>query len=116
MQKRTSKSISTLPQRRSKKTLKFSLIRLFLLLLLFVAIYIIIGGEAGVISIRASQKEKKNLELEIKGLNRQYEQLEKEKGLLEGDLGYMEKIARERLGMIKENEILFRFVKEDSLP
>ena len=115
MQKSRIRRFSTLPQRRTRKTLRFSLIRLFIFLIVFGAFYVLIGGEAGFIRIRALNKEKRGLELEIEALKQQYNQLENEKKLLADDTAYIEKFARERLGMIKEGELLFRFAVSDSL-
>jgi cell division protein FtsB len=39
--------------------------------------------------------------------------MKREKIKLKNDLDYVEKVARERLGMIKENELLFRFSEKE---
>ncbi len=57
----------------------------------------------------------KNIELEqeIKRLQHQHQQLEKEKRLLVDDPVYFEKIAREKMGIAKEGEIIYRIIPVD---
>ena len=76
MLKKRIRKFSTLPQRRTRRTLRFSLIRLFVLLVIFGAFYILIGGEAGFIRIRALNKEKQGLEKEIEDLKQKCNELE----------------------------------------
>lgn len=102
-------TISHLSNRRKRKTLKFSLKRIGIILVVMVGMYIIIGGDSGILRINSLKKEKKQLELQIKGINNKQEALKKKKERLKNDLNAIEKVAREELGMIKDNEIIFRY-------
>jgi cell division protein FtsB len=88
---------------------------LFLLLFVFVG-YRFFAGPYGFIQIHSLWKEKKNLEAESKMLQAQMVDLEIEKKRLENDKFYIEKQARERLGMVKEGEKVYKFVPLKEAP
>jgi len=54
----------------------------------------------------------KNADLahEIKELKRQHQILRREKQLLENDPIYLEKVAREKMGLIREGEVVYKMV------
>lgn len=103
----------TLSERKARKSLKFSLIRLFFIFIFLAAAYTLIGGDSGYIRINSLKKEKQRLIQEIQNLEARQEEMKREKIKLKDDLDYVEKVARERLGMIKENELLFRFSEKE---
>ncbi len=74
------------------------------------------GGDFGFVRIWNLHQKKKELELESKKLQVQILDLQVEKDKLKNDKSYLEKIAREKLGMVKEGEKVYRFVPlpEDS--
>lgn len=88
---------------------------LFLLLFVFVG-YRFFAGPYGFIQIHSLRQEKKNLEAESKMLLAKMVDLEIEKKRLEDDEFYIEKQARERLGMVKEGEKVYRFVPFKEAP
>ena len=88
---------------------------LFLLLFVFVG-YRFVTGPYGFIQIHSLWKEKKSLEKESKMLQAQMVDLEIEKKRLENDRFYIEKQARERLGMVKEGEKVYKFVPLKEAP
>ncbi len=88
---------------------------LFLLLFVFVG-YRFFAGPYGFIQIHSLWQEKKNLEAESKMLQAQMVDLEIEKKRLENDEFYIEKQARERLGMVKEGEKVYKFVPFKEAP
>lgn len=55
--------------------------------------------------------EKRRLEGRIKELEEENKKLEEEKYKLENDADYIERRAREKLGVVKENEIPYKIVK-----
>ena len=59
----------------------------------------------------------KNYEYEhqIQELTRRNAKLKEEKRLLTDDPEYLEKVARERMGLVKENEVIYKFVPADQL-
>ena len=88
---------------------------LFFLLLVFVG-YRFFAGPYGFIQIRSLWQEKKNLETESKMLQAKMADLEIEKKRLEEDKFYLEKQARERLGMVKKGEKVYRIVPFKEVP
>jgi len=85
--------------------------------LLFVFVgYRFFAGPYGFIQIHSLWQKKKNLEAESKMLQAKMVDLEIEKKRLENDEFYIEKQARERLGMVKEGEKVYRFVPLKQAP
>ena len=62
----------------------------------------------GFSKLQELKERNRNLERRIEALTRANIELEKEKGKLENDPGYAEKIAREKLGMARKNEIILK--------
>ena len=74
--------------------------------------YIYLAGDFGFVRIFSLWKEKKELKLEIKKLEVKIIDLEVERKRLRNDLHYIERIAREKYGMAKEGEKIYKFVEE----
>ena len=93
------------------KTAKF-----FLLLGAVFFTFTFFGGDFGFVRIWNLHQKKKDLELESKKLQFRILDLQVEKDKLKNDKSYLEKIAREKLGMVKEGEKVYQFVPlpEDS--
>ena len=62
----------------------------------------------GFSKLQELREENRNLEKRIEVLTRTNLELEKEKNRLESDPSYIEKIAREKLGMAKKDEIILK--------
>ena len=78
-------------------------------------IYILIGIAIvvaiyfpGFSKLQELREENRNLEKRIEVLTKTNLELEKEKNRLENDPAYIEKIAREKLGMAKKDEIILK--------
>jgi cell division protein DivIC len=56
------------------------------------------------------KQKNKEYELKMKELVRENIRLSEEKKLLQNDPAYLEKVARERMGLIKEGEVIYRIV------
>ncbi len=61
---------------------------------------------------RMQELKQKNAEYELKmqELVRENARLAEEKRMLQEDPGYLEKVAREKMGLIKEDEVIYRLV------
>ncbi len=94
---------------RRKKTVK----RILLLLAFAFLAYRFFAGPYGFVQIHSRWKDKKSLEKESKMLDAEIVDLEIEKKRLTDDEFYIEKQARERLGMLKEGEKVYRIIHED---
>ena len=62
----------------------------------------------GFAKLRQLRKQNRNLERRIEILSKTNQELRKEKEKLENDPSYIEKIAREKLGMSRRNEIILK--------
>ena len=77
--------------------------------LLFMAVYVI--GDYGLVQIYFKLREVHRLGAEIAQLENEYATLKRQKAQLEtGDKEFLERIAREKFGMIKNGESLYRVV------
>jgi len=85
--------------------------RLILLLFLASVFYLYFGGNYGFFRLLSLNKEKGSIILETKRLQAQNMDLELEKEKLKNDPFYIEKVARERYGMAKENEVIYKFIQ-----
>ena len=92
-----------------KRTVK----RILLVLIFGFLAYRFFTGPYGFVQIHSLWKEKNNLEKESKNLDAEIVDLEIEKKRLTDDEFYLEKQARERLGMIKEGEKVYRIIHEE---
>jgi len=72
-------------------------------ILVIVAIFL-----PGLSKMQQLREENRNLEKRIEILNKTNRELEKEKEKLENDPIYVEKIAREKLGMARKDEIILK--------
>ena len=59
------------------------------------------------------KQKNSSYERQIYDLKMKNRQLAGEKKLLENDPVYLEKIAREKMGLIKEGEVIYRIVNEE---
>ena len=61
--------------------------------------------------------KQKNQEYEhqIKELTKKNTVLREERRLLKDDPEYFEKVAREKMGLVRENEVIYKFVPADQL-
>jgi len=80
-------------------------------LVVIILVYLaFIGGKNGYLARREKACLIDKLTLEIQRLNEGNKQLRQEIQSLQGDLNYLEKIAREKLGFVKKGEIIYKFV------
>lgn len=87
----------------------------YILILSLVAILLLAWvslGRDGLIDLYKMQKEKEEYQAIIRDLKEENRLLAAEIRRLKEDKAYFESVARKELGLIKENEIIYRF-KED---
>jgi len=82
-----------------KKLIIYILPGLFIIALIFLP---------GFLKLRELKRQNRNLERRIEILAKTNEELKKEKEKLENDPAYIEKIAREKLGMTRRDEIILK--------
>ena len=78
------------------------------------AYYAVWGGEYSVFDVRTLTIRQQEAEVDLVELQRQVDSLRTVEEKLEEDPATIEAVARERFGMIREGELLYRFVGVDS--
>ena len=76
---------------------------------MFIVIYFSFFGEKGIVESFKLNRELKEIELNIEKLTTKNAQLEKEIKTVENEDGYVEKKAREALGLVRDDEIVYEF-------
>ena len=79
------------------------------LLVLVVGGGLVVYGGSGVIRVRAMQQEIRHLERELSTLRSQTEKLTATIDKLRHDPAYIEKLAREDLGYVREGDTVLKF-------
>ena len=96
---------------KKKTTQKKKTIKRFLFLLLAVfLVYSFFAGPYGFLRLFSLLDGKKELKLEAQKLEARIMEMEKRKENLKSDSFYLEKEAREKLGMAREGEKIYKFV------
>ncbi|HUR92934.1 MAG TPA: septum formation initiator family protein [Gemmatimonadales bacterium] len=72
------------------------------------------GGEYATTDLRALQRQTSSEADQVERLRKIVDSLQREAAAIEGDLRVQERVARERFGMIRRGEILYRLVPPDS--
>jgi cell division protein FtsB len=89
--------------------------RLILTALVGLALYYaIFGGEYSVFEVRRAREGQSEALEELARLRRENDSLRAWVDSLENDSATLERIARERFGMIRPGEVLYRFAEPDS--
>lgn len=83
-----------------------------LLLAGIVLALIFLFGDNGVYRLYSKRAEKEQLLKDIEALKQEQQKLKAEEGRLEGDMKYLEKLARNKYRMAKQGEKVFRVVEE----
>ena len=90
-------------------------VRIALAVILGVALYYaLFGGEYSVFELRRLSHRVVEQQARLDSLRIEVDSLEARADSLENDSATIERIARERYGMIKPGERLYRFVEEDT--
>jgi cell division protein FtsB len=76
--------------------------------------YALWGGEYSAFHLVRLKNERRQAEARLADTRRQVDSLRTLAGKLEKDDAEVERIARERFGMIRDGELLYRFVPVDS--
>ena len=79
--------------------------------LLLGAYWAVFGGEYSVFEVRRARSAREAEAAELARLQHEIDSLEALQDSLENDPGMLERLARERYGMIKDGELLYRFAE-----
>ena len=78
--------------------------------LLLGAYWAVFGGEYSIFEVRRARVDREVEAVELARLQHEIDSLQALRDSLENDPGMLERLARERYGMIKDGETLYRFV------
>jgi cell division protein FtsB len=70
-----------------------------------------IWGKHGLLEVWSRQRDLIELAQEVDAIERENSKLSQEIQRLRGDIGYLEKIAREELGLVRPGEIVIEFAE-----
>ena len=76
---------------------------------MFIVIYFSFFGDKGIVESVKLVRELKDIELNIEKLKEKNMGLEKEIQIVGNETGYVEKNAREVLGLVRDDEIIYEF-------
>jgi len=82
-------------------------------ILLCALLYFSLTSESSFLNLYLSSSKNKAMEQEIKKLNETVDSLKETIEKLKSDTAYIERIAREKLGMAKKGEKVYKFVEEE---
>ncbi|TVP75863.1 MAG: septum formation initiator family protein [Gemmatimonadales bacterium] len=80
------------------------------------AYYAVFGGEYSVPDLRSVQADVVTAEADRDALAEEVARLESRADALENDPATLEQLARERFGMIRDGEVLYRFAEDSPAP
>jgi cell division protein FtsB len=72
------------------------------------------GGEYGTTDLLALRRQESSERSQVRRLRQVVDSLERDATAIERDLRVQERVARERFGMIRQGELLYRLVPADS--
>ena len=78
--------------------------------------YAAFGGEYSAVDLLRLKRDRRGAEQALARTRREVDSLKAQTLKLERDPATIERVARERFGMIREGETLYRFVPVDSAP
>jgi cell division protein FtsB len=95
------------------KKLKAKIQVLLLIFFIFLIAYWTIFGDNGILKLRKIEQENEKVKAASEKIKTENERLKKEITLLREDRKYVEKVAREELGMTRKDEIIFKKKQDD---
>ena len=93
---------------------KKNLFTICLLMVIFLLFAYAIFGSRGVLRIVQAEKQKKELQLRLVDLQQRQQQLRHEIERLQKDKTYWEQLARTKLGMVREGELIYYLPDHDT--
>ena len=95
-----------------KNKRRFSLPFILTLCFLFSLVFVSIFGSSGIVKVSQMNKKLNRLKKDMQFLEKENNRVRKEIHRLKTDSYYIEKIAREELGLVKPGERVYEFVDE----
>jgi len=95
------------------KNLKAKVQFLLLIFFIFLIAYWTIFGDNGILKLRKIEQENEKVKVASEKIKAENERLKKEIKLHQEDRKYVEKVAREELGMTRQDEIIYKKKQDD---
>ncbi len=80
---------------------------MWLLVIVLVMLGYAVFGDRGVLRILQAERQHKQLEADLATLKQEQQQLREEIDRLNNDKDYWEQLARKKLGMVREGELIY---------
>jgi cell division protein FtsB len=90
-----------------------NLITIWLLVIILLMLGYAVFGNRGVVRIMQAERQKQQLEQKMADLQQQQQQLREEIDRLQNDKDYWEQLARKKLGMVREGELIYHLPPKD---
>lgn len=97
------------PKKTSKNNRKRLVLYLLIAMTLVATYYLVFDRGSGYLRIRAMERKIDERNLENASFAQNNNRIREEIYRLRNDLGYIEKLAREKLGLAKKGEIVYKF-------
>ena len=101
------------PARESVTTGNKSLITVLLLVVILLMLGYAVFGNRGVVRIMQTERQKQQLLAQLTDLQQNQAQLRDEIERLQNDKDYWEQLARKKLGMVREGELIYHLPPKD---
>jgi len=88
-----------------KGRVKYLIVLFFIILMIT---YYTIFGERGILHLQKLRSDLESIKTSSEKIKKENERLKKEIKLLQNEEQYIDKIAREELGLVKEDEIIYK--------
>ncbi len=85
------------------------MLRLIVILVIAASLWLIFAPEMGIYSVFKKRSSLQVLKSEMGDLERQNEILKQDIERIQNDIEYLEQVARDKHGLLKENEMVFDF-------
>ena len=95
------------------KRIIIPIISVIVIVIVCALLYFSLTSESSVFKLYLSGRKNKAMEQEIQELNETIDSLKETIEKLKNDTAYIERIAREKLGMAKKGEKVYKFVEEE---
>lgn len=103
-------------KRKRKKALSATqqkkLLRIVVGIVVFTLLWVVFAPGRGIFFLHQQKKHLAELKIEQKRLTLENNEMEQDIKQLQSNKKYLEHVAREEYGMVKDNEIIFNFAKE----
>lgn len=93
--------------REQEQSASRNLVTVWLLVIIIIMLCYAVFGERGVLRILQAEKQKRQLELQLQEIKQDQQRLRAEIERLRSDKDYWEQLARTKLGMVREGELIY---------